>query len=639
MQINLSWDSSTANAPTGFQAEVQNAAQQLDKAILNPITVTIQVGWNEIGGTPMTPNSGGLGGDSALYANLGYGTSAQINSQTVADLSAQLALNNQGITLSSASLPSGTLLISTAQAQVLGINYPSSAVGYSSPTNVDGSIGLAMPSYSTSSDMITAALHELAHALGRINGFTSSNGTSLTPLDLFTYSAPGVLWNPLNATPGYFSLDGGVTNLGSFSTSDAADFASIIDPFSSGGYGIDTLTPLDQKVLESLGFAVATQSDTLAPGVNATATAGTVYSGNGSDTVLYGGNESLYHISAIGQGTVIVQDTLASGSGYTSLTGVRAQFSDVTLALDMGATQSPGESALLLHAAFGSPALTDGHMLGSLIGYLDQGHSLQQGAQMLASSGNLPTTSSAFVSTIWQNVVGSPIDPGNLALYTQDLANGTFTESSLLALAAQTGVNQASTGLTTLAQNGLNFIAEQTSGNLNSLTYTLPSTHYTVNNNGNGTLTVTGGGSTDTLVNVQRIQFSDTTLAFDLGANQSSGEAALLLHAALGNSGVNNRSDMGNMVAYLDQGHSVSQTAQCMLSNGIANFGSNNAFVSAIWQNVVGSPIDPGNLALYTQDLANGTFTQASLLALASQTSINQATANLIGLSTHGVAI
>ena len=60
MKIKILWDTSISGAPAGFKADVKNAAAQLDAAILNPITTTIQVGWNEIGGTPMSPNSGGL---------------------------------------------------------------------------------------------------------------------------------------------------------------------------------------------------------------------------------------------------------------------------------------------------------------------------------------------------------------------------------------------------------------------------------------------------------------------------------------------------------------------------------------------------------------------------------------------------
>ncbi|WP_297451858.1 hypothetical protein, partial [Ferrovum sp.] len=158
MKINLAWDSSVSGAPAGFKADVQNAAAQLDAAILNPITVTIQVGWNEIGGTPMSPGPAGLGAPSSVLVNNGYGSAAQINASSVFSLNTQLALNTTGLSASTIGLPSGMIELSTAQAQAMGVNYAPSAVGYSSGMNVDGSIGLATPGYYTNADIIQVAL-------------------------------------------------------------------------------------------------------------------------------------------------------------------------------------------------------------------------------------------------------------------------------------------------------------------------------------------------------------------------------------------------------------------------------------------------------------------------------------------------
>lgn len=641
MKINLFWDSSVSGAPAGFEADVQNAAAQLDAAILNPLTVTLQVGWNEIGGTPMTPGSGGLGSPSGLLANNGYGSAAQINASSVSSLNTQLALNATGLSASTIGLPSGTMELSTAQAQAMGISYAPGSVTYSSGANVDGSIGLAMPGYSTNADMIQAALHELAHALGRVNGFVDASGnTWLYTLDLFTYSAPGVLWTPSSTTAGYFSLDGGKTNLGSFSPSDPADFVgSIIGPFSYGGYGIDTLTPLDRQELQTLGFAVATQNVTLPANDSVYVTPGTAYTGTNGDTVTYSGSEGQYTVNAtLLPGTVTVQDTVANRDGASSLTGVaRLAFSNGMVAFDLGANQSTGQAAELIHAVFGSGALTDQAMMGEWINFFDHGGTMAQAAHFL--DGVMGSGNSSFVGQLWQNVMGYSIDPTDLATYTNDLANGTYTKSALLAAAAATFANQTTAHLSGLATTGVNFDPATTTNGITTLSYNDPSTNYLVNSNLNssGVVTVSGAGSTDTLVDVQRIKFTDGSVALDLGVHQSAGEAVLLLNAAMGSSALSNQALVGELIGFFDGGGTLLQGAGGIISTGKVSFANDTAFVSTVWQNVVGSPIDQADLTAFTSDLNHGVFTQASLLALAATTVFNQSAVNLVGLASHGV--
>jgi len=47
MQINYSWNPSTASAPPQFKAALAAAANYLDTQIIDPITVNIRVGWGE----------------------------------------------------------------------------------------------------------------------------------------------------------------------------------------------------------------------------------------------------------------------------------------------------------------------------------------------------------------------------------------------------------------------------------------------------------------------------------------------------------------------------------------------------------------------------------------------------------------
>ncbi len=635
MQINLSWDSSVSGAPAGFQAAVQQAATLLGQSILNPITVSIQVGWGEDAGSPMT--SGALGGFSqSVMADYYLGQIQQNNSQITASLSGQLAKNDIALATSS-NLPSGTLVLSTAQAQILGIPYTASS-------SYDGAIGFATSF--PSSVFLAGAIHELTHALGRVNGWVSG-GTWLTTLDMYTYSAPGQLWAPNATVPGYFSLDGGVTNLGNFSLADAGDFSSSTgsgDPFSEmTDSSATSLTLLDKQILQALGFAVATNAITLAPNTMTHTAASTTFTGDGGDTVAFSGSESQYHINTtLTPGTITVQDTVAMRDGAAAFSNVaRLQFTDQSIAFDLGTGQSTGQAAELLGAAFGPQAVTDKALMGDWIRFFDNGGNMQQAAHDLVASGNVSAADNAsFVKTIWQNVVGTPIDSGNLTTFTNDLANGVFTQASLLDLAAGVTQNQTRINLTGLSQNGLSFSPVTTIGDVSAVTYSNPSYDYSVTNNQNvGTITVSGSGVTDTLVGINRVKFSDAGVAFDLGPTQNAGETALLVNAADGSYGLSNRVLVGHILALADQGaSSLSVLAQAAMTSGALSFANNASFVQTVWQNVMGAPIDAADLATFTGYLNSGTYTETQLLSIAAGTSPNQSQVNLVGIAQHGLA-
>ena len=259
MQIDLSFDSSTDSAPSGFRTAMQSAAQILDTLITNNITVTINVGWGEIGGHAIT--GGTLAEGGALYGtNLTEG-------QLVSDLSAH---GNSTTAQALAALPAnaasqlpGSMFVASAQEKAWGLIAPNASqadgqIGFNSaepysfdPNNqsVPGEFGIIGP-----------ALHEMTHALGRLNG----DGA----LDLAEYTAPGTLATPIanhQGNPGYFSLDGGTTQLAQFDATDADPgdwsgtnaahsdaFAQVTQPGINGG-----ITAVDQQELAVLGYNIA----------------------------------------------------------------------------------------------------------------------------------------------------------------------------------------------------------------------------------------------------------------------------------------------------------------------------------------------------------------------------------------------
>src|SRR5690242_17914294 len=56
-QIDLLWDSSVANAPTGFKQAVIDAATNLTGLFTNDEVVNIHVGWGEVGGSRISSST------------------------------------------------------------------------------------------------------------------------------------------------------------------------------------------------------------------------------------------------------------------------------------------------------------------------------------------------------------------------------------------------------------------------------------------------------------------------------------------------------------------------------------------------------------------------------------------------------
>jgi hypothetical protein len=223
MNINLTFDSSTSGAPSAFFAAMNAAAQYLDGIFLNPITVNITVGYGSIDGQPLF--SGALGESNTEFNQYSYSA-------------VRGALISDGATGSN-TLPAadptngGTYWVATAEARAIGL--PGANV------TTDGSIGFASQgvswTYNTTNggsvapgtyDFFGVAAHEISEVLGRDLFVGNQDGqgigpNSYTPLDLFHYSSSGVR-DFQGTTPGYFSVNGGQTNLDSFNTNPNGDF-------------------------------------------------------------------------------------------------------------------------------------------------------------------------------------------------------------------------------------------------------------------------------------------------------------------------------------------------------------------------------------------------------------------------------
>ena len=211
------------------------AATLYTQEFSNSEVINIDVGYGEVGGSQLP--------SGALAASESYGYM-----ENYATVRSALQRDASSSTWQAAAVPSsdptngGSFFVSTAEAKALG-----QVSGYG--TAVDGYIGLSSQypfSYSQSAiasnqfDAIGALEHEISEVMGRVGSVGALFGPNVyTPLDLFRYSNPGA--RDLTPGPGYFSVDSGNTNLGTYNDpnhgGDASDWIpSLVGDSYGDGY-------------------------------------------------------------------------------------------------------------------------------------------------------------------------------------------------------------------------------------------------------------------------------------------------------------------------------------------------------------------------------------------------------------------
>ena len=160
--------------------------------------------------------------------------------------------------------------------------------------------------------------------------------------------------------------------------------------------------------------------------------------------------------------------------------------------------------------------------------------------------------------------------------------------------------------------------------------------NYTITSSGS-TYTVVdkrGIDGTDTITNVERLQFTDTSVAFDTAG--TAGQAFRLYQAAFNRSP--DQGGLGFQVKSLDKGASLSQVAASFITSAEfqKTYGAldNTAFATQLYQNVLHRAPDAGGLAYHVDNLARG-VSRADVLVVFSESAENQAA--LIGTISAGM--
>lgn len=163
-------------------------------------------------------------------------------------------------------------------------------------------------------------------------------------------------------------------------------------------------------------------------------------------------------------------------------------------------------------------------------------------------------------------------------------------------------------------------------------------TSFTVTAGASG-ITVTGGSGAvlDTLTNVERLQFSDVTLAFDV--NGTAGQAYRLYQAAFDRAP--DATGLGFWIKALDSGMTLDQVANGFassheFSNLYGSSTTDSQFVDALYQNVLHRSGDTAGEAFWVTAIEQHGEARESVLSNFSESGENQA--QVIGSIQHGIA-
>lgn len=176
--------------------------------------------------------------------------------------------------------------------------------------------------------------------------------------------------------------------------------------------------------------------------------------------------------------------------------------------------------------------------------------------------------------------------------------------------------------------------------NIDTATYLNNSNEFGVNKNIDGTWTIEHRSSEsegmDTLVDMERIKFSDISLALDLDGN--AGITAKILGAVFGRESVSNLAYAGIGLALLDDGMSYKALMQVAIDAALGAHTANHAdVVELLYENVAGFAPATNEKTYFVDLLNSGAHTVVSIGIMAADHPLNQANINLVGLSQTGL--
>jgi hypothetical protein len=257
--INVTYDSSVNNAPSGFKTAVAAAVSALESEFTNNVTLNIKVGWGEVNGMAISSNAAAESVHNVVSTNY----NAILNAMTTNASSPDDTVAVGTVASEASTYSNFSFLMSTAEAKALGIAGANTyaydgMVGLSSSTSF--SFDPANRAVAGKVDAIGVLEHEITEIMGR-TGSLNYASPGYTPLDLFRFSATGV--HDTTPATGYFSIDG-QTMLQQYNNplkgGDVADWVSSVsgDSFGSAYTGVTlAMSATDIREMNVLGWTRA----------------------------------------------------------------------------------------------------------------------------------------------------------------------------------------------------------------------------------------------------------------------------------------------------------------------------------------------------------------------------------------------
>lgn len=153
-----------------------------------------------------------------------------------------------------------------------------------------------------------------------------------------------------------------------------------------------------------------------------------------------------------------------------------------------------------------------------------------------------------------------------------------------------------------------------------------------------GGVAISGPDGSDTLSGVERLKFSDISVAFDVANGGAAGNTAKLLGAVFGPTAVINKTYAGIGLGVFDnEGVDYAAVANYAIRAALGNNIDNAALVRLLYTNVVGSAPSQGEVDAFVGLLNNGSFTQVSLTTFAADHALNTNRIDLAGIVDHGL--
>lgn len=183
----------------------------------------------------------------------------------------------------------------------------------------------------------------------------------------------------------------------------------------------------------------------------------------------------------------------------------------------------------------------------------------------------------------------TPSVSGTYFLEASDTLGGNIGSYTISALSSTPEINQVFTG------NSSNETFTGGSGDdnidgaagIDTAVFTLAKSNYLITKTGSEILVKANSGTdgTDTLTNIERIKFSDQSIAFDISGN--AGKVAKILCAVFGSSAVSNKQYAGTGLQLMDGGMSYDELAALAIKT--AGVKSQEAVVNLLWSNLMGN--------------------------------------------------